>query len=87
MADDLLEVVYSNVYGPFNVQARGGFEYFVTFIDDCYRYGYVYLMHCKSKTFEKFKELRVEMEKQLGKPIKALRSNCESTWMKNLCHI
>ena len=30
-------------------------------------------MHRKSETFEKFKEFRVEREKQLGEPIKALR--------------
>ena len=64
-----------DVCGPFNVQARGGYEYFVTFIDDCSRYAYAYLMHRKSETFEKFKEFRVEAEKQLGKPIKALRSD------------
>ncbi|KAL8125161.1 hypothetical protein AgCh_012728 [Apium graveolens] len=28
-----------------NIQARGGYEYFVTFIDDYSRYGYVYLLH------------------------------------------
>ena len=66
-ANDLLELVYSDVCSPFNVQARGGYEYFFTFIDDCSRYGYAYLMHRK--------EFRVEMEKQLGKLIKALRSN------------
>ena len=64
-----------DVCGPFNVQARGGYEYFVTFIDDCSRYGYAYLMHRESETFEKFKEFRVETKKQLGKPIKALRSD------------
>ena len=32
-------------------------------------------MHRKSETFEKFKEFRVKTEKQLGKPIKALRSD------------
>ena len=71
-ANDLLELVYSDVYVLFNVQARGGHEYFFTFIDDCSRYGYAYLMHRKSETFEKLKEFRVETEKQLGKPIKAL---------------
>ena len=30
-------------------------------------------MHRKSENFEKFKEFREEKEKQLGKPIKALR--------------
>ena len=32
-------------------------------------------MHCKSETFEKFNKFRAETEKQLGKPIKALRSD------------
>ena len=71
-ANDLLELILLDVCGPFNVQARGGYEYFVTFIDDCSRYGYAYLMHRKSETFEKFKEFWVETKKQLGKPIKAL---------------
>ena len=43
------------------------------FIDNYSRYGYVYLLHHKSEIFEKFKEFRAEVEKQLGKPIKALR--------------
>ena len=33
-----LELVHSNVCGPLNVQARGGYQYCVTFIDDCSRY-------------------------------------------------
>ena len=55
--------------------ARGGFSYFITFIDDYSRYGYVYLMKYKSEAFEKFKEFRQEVEKQLGKSIKTLRSD------------
>ena len=51
-----LKLVHSNVCGPLSVQARGGYEYFVTFMDDYSRYGYVYLMHKKSETFGKFKE-------------------------------
>lgn len=30
------------------------------------RYGSIYLMHCKSETFERFKEFRMEAESQLG---------------------
>ncbi|KAL8132324.1 hypothetical protein AgCh_007987 [Apium graveolens] len=44
-AKQLLELVHSNLCGPMNIQARGGYEYFVTFIDDYSRYGYVYLLH------------------------------------------
>ena len=58
-----------------STHARGGYLYFVSFIDDYSRFGYVYLMKYKSETFEKFKEFRTEVEKQLGKSIKTLRSD------------
>ena len=62
-AKEVLELVHSDVCGPINVQARGGFEYFVTFTDDYSRYGYVYLMTRKSEAFDKFKEFKAEVEK------------------------
>ena len=55
-----------------STQAKGGYEYFITFTDDYSRYGYVYLMRWKSKAFEKFKEFRAKVENQLGKHIKAI---------------
>ena len=67
--------MHSDVCGPLNIQARGGYEYFVTFIDDYSRYGYVYLMQQKSETFGKFKEFHAEVERQLGENLKILRSN------------
>ena len=74
-AVECLELVHSDVCGPFNIQARGGYEYFVTFTDDHSRFGHVYLMRHKSETFDKFKEYRALVEKQLGKVIKTLRSD------------
>ena len=70
-----LELVHTDVCGPINVQARGGYEYFVTFIDDYSRHGYIYLMRQKSETFTKFREYKAEAEKQLGLHIKELRSD------------
>ena len=67
-----LQLVHSDVCGPLSVQARGGCKYFITFIDDYSRYGYVYLMHKKSETFGKFKEFMAKGEKQLGKSLKTL---------------
>ena len=61
--------------GPLSTQARGGFSYFITFTDDLSRYKYIYLMRHKSETFEKFKEFKSEVENQLGKKIKTLRSD------------
>ena len=71
----LLDLIHTDVCGPLNTQARGGFLYFITFIDDFSRYGYVYLMKHKSESFEKFKEFKNEVQNQLGKSIKKLRSD------------
>ena len=42
--NDKLELIHSDLCGPMNIQARGGYEYFVTFIDDYSKYGYIYLL-------------------------------------------
>ncbi|MCE8502524.1 DDE-type integrase/transposase/recombinase, partial [Latilactobacillus sakei] len=70
-----LDLIHTDVCGPINHKARGGYQYFVTFTDDASRYGYIYLMRHKSESFEKFKEFKAEVEKQLNKSIKALRSD------------
>ena len=74
-ASDLLGLVHSDVCGPLSSNARGGYSYFVTFTDDFSRYGYVFLMRHKSETFDKFKEFKNEVENQLNKKIKVLRSD------------
>ena len=81
--NDLLELVNIDVCGPINIRAHGGYEYFIIFTDDDSRYGYVYLMHHKSDSFEKFKEYRTEVEKQLGKPIKAIRLDRDGEYLSN----
>ena len=58
-----------------NIQAQGGFKYFIMFTDDHSRYGYIYLMHHTCEAFEKFRKFKYETEKQLGKTIKVLQSN------------
>ena len=71
-AQELLELVHTDVCHPMSTQVKGGYEYFITFIDDYSRYGYVYLMRRKSEAFEKFKVFRVKVENQLGKHIKVI---------------
>ncbi|PPZ39278.1 hypothetical protein C5P26_25735, partial [Escherichia coli] len=74
-AENILELIHSDVCGPFKEMARGGFHYFITFTDDKSRFGYLYLMKYKHESFEKFKEFKSEVENQTGKSIKALRSD------------
>ncbi|KAL0315178.1 UNVERIFIED_CONTAM: hypothetical protein Scaly_2880900 [Sesamum calycinum] len=44
LANGLLDRIHTDVCGPLNTSTRGGFSYFIIFIDDHSRYGYVYLM-------------------------------------------
>ncbi|KAK9043534.1 hypothetical protein V6N11_071870 [Hibiscus sabdariffa] len=60
-ASDLLGLIHSDVCGPMNTQARGGYQYFITFTDDFSRYGYIYLMRHKTEALEKFKEFKNEL--------------------------
>ncbi|KAL4291223.1 hypothetical protein GQ457_14G014660 [Hibiscus cannabinus] len=60
-ASDLLGLIHSDVCGPMNTQAKGGFQYFITFTNDFKRYGYIYLMRHKSEAVEKFKEFKNEV--------------------------
>ena len=73
--------MHIDVCGPFNVNAWGGYDYFITFMDDYFRFGYVYLMHKKSDALDKFIKFKAESENQLGKHIKALRSDRGGEYM------
>ncbi|GJT17144.1 retrotransposon protein, putative, ty1-copia subclass [Tanacetum coccineum] len=74
-ATDLLGLIHTDVCGPFRHVSRKGASYFLTFTDDFSRYGYVYLLKHKHEVFETFKVFKSEVELQLGKKIKALRSD------------
>ena len=60
--------------GPLSSTTRGGYQYFITFTDDFSRYDYIYIMKHKSESFEMFKIFKNEVQNQVGKNIKALRS-------------
>ncbi|GJZ86410.1 retrotransposon protein, putative, ty1-copia subclass [Tanacetum coccineum] len=74
-AKDLLRLIHIDVCGLFRIVSRQGANYFVTFTDDFSRYGYVYLLKHKHEVFKTFKVFQKEVENQLRKTIKSLRSN------------
>ena len=70
-----LDLIHSDTCDLKFVQTRGGKKYFITFIDDCTRYCYVYLLKSKDEAIEMFKHYKNEVENQLSKKIKAIRSD------------
>ena len=73
--EGLLDLIHTDVCGPFRSTTRDGCRFYVTFTDDYSRYGYIYLIKHKSETFKKFKEFKHEVENQLGRTIKMFRSD------------
>nr|GEX47386.1 retrotransposon protein, putative, Ty1-copia subclass [Tanacetum cinerariifolium] len=80
-AKDVLGLINTDICGPFKIMSRQGANYFVTFTDDFSRYGYVYLLKHIHEVFETFKVFQKEVENQLGKTIKSLRSNRGGKYM------
>ena len=59
---------------------KGGKRYFITFTDDCTRFCYVYLLKSKYEALNYFKTYNVEVENQLERKIKRLRSDHDGCW-------
>ena len=70
-----LDLIHSDVCNLKFVQTRGDNKYFITFIDDSTKYCYVYLLKSKDEAIEKFALYKKEVENQLKKKIKVLRSD------------
>ncbi|KAL0295231.1 UNVERIFIED_CONTAM: hypothetical protein Sangu_3203200 [Sesamum angustifolium] len=59
LANGLFDLIHTDICGPLNTQARGGFSYFIMYTDDHSQYGEVYLMRYKSEAFVRFKEFSI----------------------------
>lgn len=74
-SQEVLELIHTDICGPFIPAALGGYKYFITFIDDYSRYGQIELIHEKSDSLDAFKIFKAVVELQKGKKIKAVRSD------------
>ncbi|MCP4339240.1 MAG: DDE-type integrase/transposase/recombinase, partial [Desulfobulbaceae bacterium] len=86
---ELLDLIHTDICGPISVESFGRKLYFITFIDDASRYVWVYFIREKSEALKKFQEFMFSVERQMGRKIKALRSDrggeyC-STEFKDFC--
>ena len=71
-ANDILELVHSDICGPMSCPSLSGFLYYVIFIDDLSKKCWIYFLKAKSETFEKFKEFKAFIENQTSIQIKFL---------------
>jgi hypothetical protein len=59
---DVLELIHTDICGPFPTATRNGHVYFISFIDNYSRYGYIYLIKEKGQVLNIFKSFKYEVE-------------------------
>ncbi|GJT65606.1 zinc finger, CCHC-type containing protein, partial [Tanacetum coccineum] len=72
---EVLELIHSDLCDLHATPSLGNKKYFVTFIDDVYRFCYVYLLHSKDEALDKFKVFKTEVKLQQGSLIKRFRTD------------
>ena len=72
---ELLGLIHIDLADLKQTMSRGGKNYFVTFIDDFSRYTKVYLIKHKDATFDTLLTYKAEVEDELNKRIKRIRSD------------
>lgn len=82
-AGRLLGRVFSDLHGPMQVEGRGGYRYWISFIDDMSRYTAVYFLRKKSDTFQAFKDYKALAENQLNVKIQRLRDDKGGEFISN----
>ncbi|KAK2433017.1 putative mitochondrial protein [Trifolium repens] len=77
-------LVHTDVWGPSNVPNVSGAKWFVTFIDDCTRVTWVYLLKHKSEVSSIFLNFHSMIKNQFGANIKRLRSDNAKDYFNNV---
>ncbi|GJT62068.1 retrovirus-related pol polyprotein from transposon TNT 1-94 [Tanacetum coccineum] len=68
-------MIHTDICDLKSLPTKGENKYFITFIDDYTKYCYVYLLKSKDEAIDKFVVNKTEVENQLGKKIKVVRSD------------
>lgn len=82
-SENVLDLIHTDVRGLFNVPSIDGSRYFLTFIDDKPRKMFVYFIKAKSEVLDKFKAVKIMVERQTGKLMRALRSDNDREFINN----
>ena len=70
-----LNLIHTDICDMKSIPSKGGNKYFITFIDDYSRYCYAYFLSSKDEAVNAFKTYKAEVETQLNKKIKIIRSD------------
>ena len=57
-----LELIYSDLWGPFYISSSNGFSYYISFVDAYSKFTWFYFLKNKSETFFVFQQFKTTIE-------------------------
>ena len=78
-----LELIHSDIAGPFPHMSMIQAKYALTFIDEFSKYCWVHFLKHKSEFFDLFKVFKALVENQYGRKLKILISNNGGEYVKS----
>ena len=78
-----LELIHTDLHGPFKTRTMSGFLYWITFIDDYTRFRALMFLKAKSEAFTAFKRYKAYAEKLLNAKILCMRIDKGGEYMSN----
>ncbi|KAL5738844.1 hypothetical protein ACOSP7_031605 [Xanthoceras sorbifolium] len=77
------DLIPSDVWGPSPITTKGGSQYYVSFINDCTRFCWVYLMKHRSDFFSIYSNFRTLVKTQHSAVIKCFRCDLGGEYTSN----
>ena len=78
-----LELIHTNLHGPFKVRTMSGYRYWITFIDNFSQFRAVIFLKSKDEAFDTFKRYKAYVENHLGTKIQCMRIDKGGEYMSN----
>lgn len=82
-AREIMEIIHTDVCGPFKTTGFNGEKYFISFIDDYSKIARIYCIKSKDEVFDSFVQFVNEAENLTGKRLKILRCDNGKEYLNN----
>ena len=76
-----LELIHTDLHGPFKTRTMSGYRYWITFIDDYTRFRAVMFLKSKDQAFDAFRRYKAYAESHLGAKILSMRCDKGGEYM------
>ncbi|KAI3427499.1 ATG13 domain-containing protein [Psidium guajava] len=80
----IFDLIHSDVWGPAPLSSKSGFKYYVSFIDNYFRYTWVYLMRQRSDFFAIYQSFTTMISTQFNRKIKVFRSDSGGEYLSGV---